>query len=136
MKFVQEVVNGEINPQWHRTWDSIDYVHLSDFSSFIQQSQTLKKAPNIFNQWEHATRTITLKIQRRNRLWEETNWSKGYVEDANNERHARKGIEEIMQWGPDVSKGRKGEERKFIKSIDCPLFYLTWHAHTRFHPIK
>ena len=47
MKFVRDVVNVEINPQWHRTWDSIDHVNLSDFSSFIQQSQTLKK-PQIF----------------------------------------------------------------------------------------
>ena len=31
----------------------------------------------------------------------------------------------LMQWGPDVSKGRKGEERKLVNSIDCPLFYLT-----------
>ena len=33
--------------------------------------------------------------------------------------------EKWLQWGPDVSKGRRGEERKLINSIDCPLFYLT-----------
>ena len=33
--------------------------------------------------------------------------------------------EKWLQWGLDVSKGRRGEERKLINSIDCPLFYLT-----------